>query len=196
MKSLITLFVCLLLSLVSIAQDAPQAISHGKLSFHIPAGYYQLSESDIVDKFGMHEIPTALYADPSNSATISVNEKKDTVVKIEPKWNQGFYSQAYDRNLSIEKDFKKSSFQNEFNDLVFIADSAYTTSSGYEIMFFEFTGALEGVNAAGVETTSEVYNIYLYAFKKKRSYVLNMSCPIGAAEQRKALFEIAKTIKL
>lgn len=195
MKQFIILLAGLAIGFSASAQsDLTQSKSHGKVSLQLPEGYYLMSNNDIVEKFGMHEFPTALYADPTSIATISINEKKDTVIKTEPKWNQGFYNDGYVRDLSIEKEFKKSSFRNEFSELSFISDTAYVADD-WEIMFFEFTGTLDGVDAKGVQTSSEVYNLYFYALKKKRSYLINISCPIGATEQKKTLKTISESIK-
>ena len=195
MKQFILLLTSLIIGISAQAQtDLKQAKTHGKVSIELPEGYYQMSNEDIVEKFGMHEFPTALYADPTSTATISINERKDTVIKTDPKWNQSFYNDGYVRDLSIEKEFKKSSFRNEFAELTFLEDTAYVTNE-WEVMFFEFTGTLEGVDAKGIETSSEIYNLYFYALKKKRSYLINISCPVGAAAHREALKAISESIK-
>lgn len=155
----------------------------GKITLEIPDGFYKMSENDVVEKYGMVRIPEAIYSSPTNDILISITVKEDTTNNAGlVEYKNKHYKQEYQRDLSIEKAFRKSSLRYDFDQIVFYTDTAYSTSKT-KVIEFEFEGELVGEDAKGQEQISSVsYNYLYYGFVKKRTFVVNISAPISMKE--------------
>lgn len=194
MKKVFTTILIALASL-SFAQDQMQKKDLGKISLSVPADFYEMTEKDIVEQFGMTAIPKAIFTNAAQDVFISVNVKEDTIN------SQGLvkyknFNTEYERDLQIEKSFRKSSLRQDFSDLTFISDTAFVVGKA-NVMHFEFDGKLIGEDQKGEEeVTSLSYYYIMYAFVKKRTYIVNFSCPVGMKlEWAKKAKDIIKSIE-
>ncbi len=147
----------------------------GKISISIPKDFYQMTEQDIVTKYGAANIPTAVYTNQLRDVVLSVNVKEDTISSL----GKGKYKKVtpdYERDVHIERSFRKSSLRADFKNIKFTKDTSYVTGN-LNVIEFEFLGTLEGKDAKGQAISSETYNYIKYAFIKKRNYTVNFSAP-------------------
>ena len=129
----------------------------------------------MVTEFGMSSLPAGMYASLDNKVTITVTIKKDTLDKG-GLTKLRLANEVYEKDVKIERSFRKSSILHEFAETTFETDTAYYKEK-YGIIDFQFVGLLDGENKKGEIMSSETYNFIRYIYHKKNTYVINIACP-------------------
>ena len=157
----------------------------GKVNILVPTDFYKMDDNDIVVKYGMTELPKALYTNRENDILLSVRQKDDTL-NYTGKGKYKKFKVENNTNIEIEKSFRKASIQSEFLNTRYFTDTTYSDGKTSFIKL-EFTGTLTGENNKGEEISSQNYNYIVYAFQKKRNFIINFSCPEAEKEAWKPI---------
>lgn len=166
----------------------------GKVNVKVPKDFYELTADDMVSKFGMASLPEGMFASIDNKVTITVTTKKDTLDKA-GLTKLRLAGDTYERDVVIERSFRKSSILNEFSDITFSVDTAYNQEK-YGIIDFEFDGLLDGKDKKGIDVSSKTYNYIRYIYYKKDTYVINVACPASSKSKwHSTIQEIMKSVE-
>lgn len=167
-----------------------QKIKPGKgISMEVPKDFIKLSEEDVIKKFGMFNLPLAVYTDPTGKTSLSINFKQDTIKYRGTKGIKRF-------DPLMERLFLKSTIKQTFKNVSFELDTVFSVN-GKNFLAVEFDGTLEGKDSKGNETLTKSYNYILHGFDKNKKFIFNFGTPLDEKKKRqKATRKMFQSIKI
>lgn len=155
----------------------------------VPSDFAKLSEDDIVKDYGMQKIPLAMYANDIGDITVTVSETIDSLGNSSSLvFNSAKKGGKTAHDLEIEKSFRKSSIMSSFEKVTFLKDEVKELHK-VPFIVLEFESKLVGKNKHEEDVETEMYNYILYGYRKNRSYIINIACPLHKKAEWKPHFD-------
>lgn len=181
MKKFLILALAALAFSFTIADDfiSTKVSSHLNMSIHKDL---EVTPVVALSEFEKRKAPMAAYRSEDQDAKLIIRlikEVADTVTS--KKYKNREAKKSTQRDLKLEKMFKKSSLLNQFEKITFYQDTIKEIN-GKESIVFEYTGSLSGVNQNEEKITTTTYSYYQIVYVKNKTYILHFYCP----EDRKA----------
>ena len=148
--------------------------SHVSMDIHKSMNLIPASELNL--KYEKQVAPMAVYETVDQEVKLVARMIKETTDTTSRKIFKNPDAKNIDRDLNIEKMFKKSALMSQFDEITFHQDTVKTIN-GNDYMVFEYTATVSGANAKGEETTSVTYAYYQICYTKNKTYIFNFYCP-------------------
>ena len=174
-KIVFSIIVCSLLAFTVQEEYVKTKIGSG-ISIEMPKAFSKMDEASIIKRYGMHQIPLAIYTDGTGLTSLSVNQRTDSLYNSTKIKYKGSNMETAKKDLNLEKSFLKSTYLRLYEDVEFIQDTLVLINDK-DFVVFEFEGNLRGMDAKGNATFTKNYNYIQYGFEKNRTTIFNFNCP-------------------
>ncbi len=154
----------------------------------IPSDFAKLLEEDIVKDYGMQKMPLAMYTNDIGDVTVTISETIDSLGNSSLVFSGAKKEKRTVHDLAIEKSFRKSSIMSSFEKVTFLKDEVRELNK-VPFIILEFDSKLVGKNKHEEEVETEMYNYILYGYRKNRSYIINIACPLHKKAEWKVHFD-------
>ena len=154
----------------------------------VPTDFAKLSDEDVIKDYGMQKLPLAMFTNDVGDITITISETIDSLRNSTLTFNSGKKGKKTVHDLAIEKSFRKSSIMSNFEKVTFLRDEVKELNK-VPFIVLEFESKLIGKNKHDEEVETQMYNYILYGYRKNRSYIINLACPLHKKATWKTAFD-------
>jgi len=145
------------------------------LTMDLDAQLSSIPDEDSTAQFKSNVATMALYQSADEDANLSVKlfkESRDTLTKFKNR----DANKAKDRDLFLEKMFRKSSVINQYDDVEFYQDTLMDIN-GKQTIVFEYTGTTSYKNQNDDIVQKKIYSYYQLMYSKNKTYIITFYCP-------------------
>jgi hypothetical protein len=179
----------LLLSCFAMASFISVDFANTRISSHLTMDIdkrLNLVPSNAIDiKYTQQNAPIAVYETLDQEIQLSVRliqEGTDTSKKPKRQFQNPEANKAFERDINLEKLFKKSNLMAQFDQITFLQDSLKTIN-GNQFIVYEYEAEINGVDSQGKPLSSLTYAFYQVAYIKNKTYIFNFYCPLDQKEK-------------
>ncbi len=150
---------------------------NGRVKISVPETLTRLTDEQAVQRYGFLHIPMAIFSDQSSYVSLSVTERIDSLSTYSGvKYASVGDNMGYQRDITIEKSFYKSTLTSAYENITFFQDTIKEVN-GHQAIIFEYEGDLVGENRKGQSVNSKNYGYIEYFILNYRKYTVTFNCP-------------------